>query len=74
MSKKLPKIGNLPISSIKKVRPNFLTSKTKVAFNHLWLAFTKAPILWYFDLKYHIQIKIDTSGYLIGIILSKLTS
>ena len=50
--------------------PNFLTSNTKKVFNHLQLAFIKAPILQHFDLKSHIQIKINMSRYAIGRILS----
>ena len=53
-SKKPPKSGNLPNFDAKNSGPNFLTLKTRSAFNHLRLAFTKAPILWYFDPKYHI--------------------
>ena len=36
-------------------------------------AFTKALILWYFDLKYHNQIETDALGYAIGEVLSQLT-
>ena len=51
---------------------NFLTLDAKKAFNHLRLAFTKAPILQHFDLESHIRIEIDTLGYAIGGVLSKL--
>ena len=54
--------------------PSFLTPKTRIAFNHLWLAFTKAPILQYFDLKCHIRIETDVSGYAIDGVLSQLAS
>ena len=48
----------------------FLTSKAKKAFNRLRQAFTKAPILWYFDLEYHIRIETDVLGYAIRRVLS----
>ena len=35
-------------------RPKFLTFDTRITFNRLWLAFTKALILQYFNLKCHI--------------------
>ena len=53
-------------------KPNFLIPDTKEAFNHLRLAFIKAPILQHFDLESHIQIKTDASGYAIGGVLSQL--
>ena len=71
---KLSKNGNLSNFNAKKSEPSFLTPDTKTAFNHLWLTFIKAPILWYFDLEYHIWIKIDVSGYVIGGVLNQLTS
>ena len=52
---------------------DFLAFKAKKAFMHLQKAFTKAPILRHFDSEYHIHIKIDTSGYAIGRILSQMT-
>ena len=33
---------------------SFLNPDAKTVFNHLWLAFTKAPILLYFDPECHI--------------------
>ena len=39
--------------------PNFLTPNTKKTFNHLWLAFIKASIFQYFNLKSYISIKTD---------------
>ena len=51
-------------------KPNFLTSDAKKAFNHLWLAFIKAPIFWHFDLESYIRIETDASGYAIGKVLS----
>ena len=50
-SKKLSKSENLPDFDAKKADPSFLTPKARAAFYRLWLAFTEAPILWYFDLK-----------------------
>ena len=52
--------------------PNFLTLNAKKAFNHLQLAFIKAPILLIIDLKSHIQIKTDLSDYAIGRVSSQL--
>ena len=52
--------------------PNLLIFDAKKAFNHLQLAFIEALILQYFDLKSHIQIKIDVSSYAIGKMLSPL--
>ena len=51
---------------------NFLTPDAKKAFNHLRLAFIKAPILRHFDLESHIRIETNTSGYAIGGVLSQL--
>ena len=51
---------------------NFLTSNAKKAFNHLRLAFIKAPILWHFDLESYIRIEIDVSSYAISRVLSEL--
>ena len=53
LRKKLSKSGNLPNFNAKKAGPSFLTSDAREAFNRLWLAFTKAPILWHFNPKYH---------------------
>ena len=54
--------------------PSFLIPKARSAFNRLRLAFTKAPILQYFDPEYYIRIKTNTSGYVIGGVLSQLAS
>ena len=43
--KKLLKNKNLPNLNAKKNGPSLLTPDTRIVFNHLWLAFTKAPIL-----------------------------
>ena len=67
-SKKLTRMPNIGATG----EPNFLTPNAKKAFNHLRLAFIKAPILQHFDLKSYIQIKINASGYAIGRVLSQL--
>ena len=43
--KKLLKSRNLTNFSIIKARPKFLNPNAKMAFNCLWIAFIKAPIL-----------------------------
>ena len=68
------KSGNLPNFGATKFGSSFLTPKARSAFNHLQLAFTKAPILRHFDLECHIGIKIDTLGYVIGGVLSQRAS
>ena len=52
---------------------NFLTFEAKLAFVWLKQAFTKAPILYHFDLKRFIRIETNASGYTIGDIFSQLT-
>ena len=51
---KSSKNRNLPKFNTKKCTPSFLTPETKKTFNYLWLIFTKALILWYFNPKCHI--------------------
>lgn len=51
----------------------FLTLNTKSTFSQLRQAFIEALILYYFDSKYYIKIKIDASNYVIYDILSYLT-
>ena len=68
--KKPSKSRNSPNFDAIKAGPSFLTPKARLAFNRLWLAFTKAPILWHFDPEYHIWIETDASGYAIGGVLS----
>ncbi len=51
----------------------FFITNTKKSFTKLRQAFIKVPILNHFDLERHIQIETDTSGYIIGKILSQLT-
>ena len=60
--------------SKKTVGSDFLTPGAKLAFTELRQAFVKAAILHHFDLKRHIQIEMDVSGYAIGGVLSQLTS
>ena len=73
-SKKLSKSGNLPNFDAKNSGPSFLTPKARSTFNCLWLAFTKALILWHFDPKCNIYIQIDALGYTINGVLSQLVS
>ena len=73
LGKKLSKSRNLPYFNAKKNGPSFLIPNAKTVFNHLRLALTKAPILYYFDLKCHIWIEIDILGAIIGCMLSQLT-
>ena len=70
LEKKLWKSENLPNFDAKKNGPSFLTPKARCVFNCLQLIFTKAPILWHFDLKYYIWIEIDALGYEINRVLS----
>ena len=65
-SRKLMRLPNIRTTG----KPNFLTPNAKKAFNYLWLAFIKALIFQHFDLKSHIWIKIDISGYAISKVLS----
>ena len=66
LSKNLTLITN--IGAIEE--PNFLILDAKKAFNYLRLAFIKALILQHFNLKSHIKIEIDVSGYAIDGLLS----
>ena len=52
-SKKLSKSGNSNFDT-KKASLSFLTPEANKVLKRLWLAFTKAPILQYFDPKCHI--------------------
>ena len=49
--KKLLKSRNSTNFDAMETKQKFLTLDARTAFNRLWLAFTKAPILWHFDLK-----------------------
>ena len=53
-------------------KPNFLIFDIKKTFNHLQLAFIKAPILQYFDLESHIWIETNILGYAINKVLNQL--
>ena len=72
--KKLSKSGNLSNFNAKENGLSFLTLDTKIIFNHLWLTFTKAPIIQYFDPEYHIWIETDALSYAIDSVLSQLAS
>lgn len=50
----------------------FLTSKASTAFIQLKQAFTKALIVWHFDLECHIRIETDISDYAICRVLNQL--
>ena len=73
-SKKPSKSRNSPNFDVTEAGPSFLTPEAKTAFNRLWLAFTKAPILWHFDSECNIWIETNASGYTIGDVLSQLAS
>ena len=73
-SKKPSKSGNSPNFNAKKVGLSFPTPEARSTFNRLRLAFTKAPILRYFDPECHIRIETDASSYAIGGVLSQLAS
>ena len=70
---KLSKSQNL-FKSKKTIGSDFFTLKARLAFTKLRQAFVKVPILYYFDLEYHIRIETDISGYVIDKDLSQLTS
>ncbi len=53
---------------------DFLTLKAKQAFIYLRKAFTKALILRHFDPECHIRIETDALGFIIGGVLSQMTS
>ena len=56
--------------SQKTVGSNFFTSRTRLVFTKLRQVFVKALIIYYFDLKRHIQIETDISSYAMGEVLS----
>ena len=43
-----------------------------MTFTKLRQAFIKALILYHFDPKHHIRVKMDVSGYVIGEVLNQL--
>ena len=53
-------------------KSTFLTSNIKKIFNHLRQTFILTPIVQHFNLENYIQIKINTSSYTIGGVLSEL--
>ena len=65
---------DFPKSKTEKAGTGFFTPKARLAFTQLRQAFVEAPILHHFDLKSYIRIEIDISGYVIGGILSQLSS
>ena len=52
---------------------SYLTPNDKQDFIQLRQAFTKTPILQYFDPECHIRTEIDASGYTISRVLNQLT-
>ena len=60
--------------SKKTVISDFFTLGAKLAFSELRQGFLKAPIPYQFDPERHIRIETDVSGYVIGGVLSQLTS
>ena len=62
------------LSKSKKTESDFLTSRARKAFTKLRQAFIKASILHHFDKERHIWVETDASGYVIGRVLSQLTS
>ncbi len=69
------KKSDLPKANFARINfgTDFLTSEAKTAFIHLPKAFTKAPILRHFDLKYHICIETNVLEYFISGVLSQMT-
>ena len=60
------KSGNSLNFNAMEAGPSFLTPKARAVFNCLQLVFTKASILWYFDLECHIKIETYVLDYTIG--------
>ena len=56
----------------KALKSDFFTSRARLAFTKLRQTFFKTPILYHFDLKCHIWIETDVSGYAISGVLSQL--
>ena len=67
--KNLSKSGNSTNFNAIKAGQKFLTLDTRISFNCLWLAFTKALILSHFDLECHIGIKNNALSYAISWVL-----
>ena len=66
------KIGKSPSKNLNGAM-SYLTPNARRVFIQLRQAFTKAPILWHYDLEYYIRIEINVSGYVINRVLSQLT-
>ena len=66
-------VKRLPFKNSNGVK-NYLTPKARLAFIQLRKAFIEALIFQHFDLKCHIQIKIDASRYNICSILSQVSN
>ena len=60
--------------NLSKSNLDFFILGAKLAFIELRQAFLKAPILHHFDPEYYIRIETDALGYVIGGVLSQLTS
>ena len=58
----------------KEVGTDFLIPETRLAFTQLKQAFIEAPIHHHFDPESHIRIETDVSSYVIGDVLSQLSS
>ena len=74
LEKKLSKSGNSTNSNATEDGSKFLISDARTVFTRLRIAFIEALILQHFDLKCHIWIETDASGYVISGVLSQLTS
>ena len=62
-----------PYSKNSKRAIGYLTPKARLAFTQLRKAFTEAPILRHFDLKFYIWIGTNASRYTIGSVVSQIT-
>ena len=72
--KKSQKETSKNLSKSKKiVELDFLTLRARLAFTKIRQAFVKFPIFHYFDLEYHIRVKIDATSYAIGRLFNQLT-
>lgn len=61
-NKKLAKSKKPDFANVDFSKTNFFTFKARATFIYLQKIFTKAPILYYFDPKCHIQIERDAWG------------
>lgn len=66
------KLKKLTLAKINFFNTDFFIFRAKEAFIYLLKAFTKALIFYYFDLKYHIQIKTNALGYIFDGILNQM--